>query len=207
MGYHTPFFPSTLAQEEEQAATGHIFNLAEENFFRFRLHTLFPRIDEEGIKAAIKFLATQKLANCPCSVHTEERGYEWIVFRRQPDRRIYSTDDDDERSHTSKSTTDDDVFFSAEAGDTAINHKDDAPEPTPDCPKTLEKKGTPPDILEEDKRPQMSTQPRDSSLHSRENKDETSTGDTSTSRHQAQQKMKKKKSKKSKGDKENRQKC
>ena len=47
----------------------------------------------------------------------------------------------------------------------------------------------------------MSTQLRESSLHSREDKDETSTGEPSTSRHQAHQKTKKKKSKKSKGDK------
>ena len=30
MGITLHFFPSTLAQEEEQAATGHIFDLAEE---------------------------------------------------------------------------------------------------------------------------------------------------------------------------------
>ena len=201
-GYYSPFFPSTIGQEEEQAETGHIFNLAEENFFRYRLQTLYPKIDEEGIKSAIGFLATQKLANCPCSVHTEERGYEWIVFRRQPDRKIYSTDnDDDEQSYTSKSTTDDDVFFSAEAGDATLDQRTDIPEPTTDCTRNLEKKSTPPDVLEEDNRPQMSTQPRESSLHSREKREETSTGEPSTSRHQAFQKSKKKKSKKSKGDK------
>ena len=69
-GYHSPFFPSTIMQEEEQAETGYLFNLAEENFFRHRLQTLYPKIDEEGIKTAIGFLATQKLVNCPCSVHT-----------------------------------------------------------------------------------------------------------------------------------------
>ena len=47
----------------------------------------------------------------------------------------------------------------------------------------------------------MYTQSRESSLHSREKRDETSTGEPSTSRHQAFQKTKKKKSKKSKGDK------
>ena len=57
-GYYSPFFPSTIGQEEDQAATGHIFNLAEENFFRYRLQTLYPKIDEEGIKLAIGFLAT-----------------------------------------------------------------------------------------------------------------------------------------------------
>ena len=29
-GYYSPFFPSTIAQEEEQAETGHLFNIAEE---------------------------------------------------------------------------------------------------------------------------------------------------------------------------------
>ena len=195
-GYYSPYFPSTIAQEEEQAETGHLFNLAEENFFRYRLQTLYPKIDEEGIKTAIGFLATQKLANCPCSVHTEERGYEWIVFRRQPDRKIYSTDDDDEESSTSKSISDDDVFFSAEAEDAILDQRADIPEPTPECTGNLEKKSTPPDVLDEDKRPQMSNQPRESSLHSRENRDE-----PSTSTHQAHQKTQKKKSKKNKGNK------
>ena len=95
-------------------------------------------------------MATQKLANCPCSVHTEERGYEWIVFRRQPDRKIYSTDDDDEQSSTSKSISDDDVFFSAEAGDAILDQRDDIPEPTPECTGNLEEKSITPDVLDED---------------------------------------------------------
>ena len=65
----------------------------------------------------------------------------------------------------------------------------------------MEEKSTPPDVLDEDKRPQMSIQPRESSLHSREERDETSTGEPSTSRHQAHQKTKKKKSRKNKKDK------
>ena len=190
-GYYNPYFPSTIAQEEEQAETGHLFNLAEENFFRYRLQTLYPKINEEGIKTAIGFLATQKLANCPCSVHTEERGYEWVVFRRQPDRKIYSTDDDDGESSTSKSISDEDVFFSAEAEDAILDQRTDIPEPTPECTGNLKKKSTPPDVLGEDKRPQMSNQPCESSLHSRENRDE-----PSTSTHQTHQKNQKKKSKK-----------
>ena len=35
---------------------------------------------------ALIFLEKQKIANCPCQVHTESRGHEWVVFRRQPDR-------------------------------------------------------------------------------------------------------------------------
>ena len=203
-GYYSPFFPSTIAQEEEQAETGHLFNLAEKNFFRYRLQTLYPKIDEEGIKTAISFLATQKLANCPCSVHTEERGYEWIVLRRQPDRKIYSTDDDDdEEDSISQSISDDDVFLSAEAEDAILDQRADIPEPTPECTGNLEEKSTPSDVLDEDKRPQMSTQLHESSLHSRENKGETSTGEPLTSSHQALQKThkKSKKCKKRKGDK------
>ena len=192
-GYYSPFFPSTIAQEEEQAETGHLFNLAEENFFRHRLQTLYPKIDEEGIKTAIGFLAIQKLVNCPCSVHTEERGYEWIVFRRQPDRKIYSTDDDDdEEDSTSPSISDDDVFFSAEAEDALLDQRADNTEPTPECTGNLEKENTPTDVLDGEERPQMSNQLHESSLHSRENR-----GEPSTSTHQAHQKT----HKKSKGEK------
>ena len=170
-GYYSPFFPSTLAQEEEQAETGHLFNLAEENFFRYRLKTLYPKIDEEGIKSAIGFLATQKLVNCPCSVHTEERGYEWIVFRRQPDRKIYSTDDDDGSNSTTESISDDDVFFSAEAEDALLDQRADYTEPSLKGERNLEKKDSSTDVYDgkETTRPQKSNQPRESSLHSREN--------------------------------------
>ena len=53
--------------------------------------------------------------NCPCTIYTEERGYEWIVFRRQPDRKIGSSENDNEEDSISEDISDDDVFFSAEA--------------------------------------------------------------------------------------------
>ena len=56
-GYYSPFIPSTIMQEEDRAETGDVFSLAEEDFFRHRLRTLYPKIDEEGIKTAIGFLA------------------------------------------------------------------------------------------------------------------------------------------------------
>ena len=177
-------------QEEEQAETGDLFNLAEENFFRHRLKTLYPKIDEKGIKTAIGFLATQKLVNCPCSVHTEERGYEWIVFRRQPDGKIYSTDDDDDESNsTSESISDDDVFFSAEAEDASLDQRADYTEPTPDCTGNLEKEHSSNDVSDgkEKTRPQKSYQLHESSLRSRETR-----GETSTSNHQVHQKSQKK---------------
>ena len=129
------------------------------------------------------------MVNCPCSVHTEERGYEWIVFRRQPDRKIYSTDDDDESNPTSESISDDDVFFSAEAEDALLDQRADYTEPTPDCTGNLEKEDSSTDVYDGKgkTRPQKSNQLRESSLHSRETR-----GKSSTSSHQTHQKSQKK---------------
>ena len=52
-------------QEEVKAETGDVFSLTEEDFFRHRIRTLYPKIDEDGIKTAIGFLETQKLVNFP----------------------------------------------------------------------------------------------------------------------------------------------
>ena len=61
-GYYSPFFPSTIMQEEEQAETGNLFNLAEENFFRHRLQTLYPKIDEEGHKDSHRLPSNPKVS-------------------------------------------------------------------------------------------------------------------------------------------------
>ena len=53
----------------------HVFTLAED-FFRCRLETLYPMIDTKGLDAGISFLDKQKLVNCPCIVHTEQRGFD-----------------------------------------------------------------------------------------------------------------------------------
>ena len=45
-----------------------------------------PKFNNKSLDTALKFLEKQKLANCPCQVHTASRGYNWVVFRRQPDR-------------------------------------------------------------------------------------------------------------------------
>ena len=173
-GYYSPFFPSTLGQEEDQAGTGHSFNLAEENYFRHRLKTLYPKINEEGIQSAIGFLEQQKLVNCPCSIHTEKRGYEWIVFRRQPDRKMVPTDEESGESSTTESLSDqsdDDVFYNAETENATTDQGADCPKPTTPDERILEQKTSFPEVSEgyqSKTQPQMSDQPRDSSLHSRE---------------------------------------
>ena len=175
-GYYSPFFPSTLGQEENQAGTGHSFNLAEENFFRHRLTTLYPKIDEEGIKTAIGFLEQQKLVNCPCSIHTEKRGYEWIVFRRQPDRRMVPTDEESGESSTAESLSDqsdDDVFYNAETENAPPDQGADCPKPTTPDERILEQKTSLSEVSEgfqSKAQPQKSEQARDSSLQSRERK-------------------------------------
>ena len=195
-GYYSPFFPSTLGQEEDQAGTGHSFNLAEENYFRHRLKTLYPKINEEGIQSAIGFLEQQKLVNCPCSIHTEKRGYEWIVFRRQPDRKMVPTDEESGESSTTESLSDqsdDDVFYNAETENAPTDQGADCPKPTTPDERILEQKTSFPEVSEgyqSKTQPQMSDQPRDSSLHSREEKG------ISTKNLQGRQRKKTKKEKK-----------
>ena len=58
----------------------------------------------------------QKIANCPCLIHTESRGYDWVVFRRQPDRTptLYY---DSEQTETEEEDEQDDDYFSVEPVD------------------------------------------------------------------------------------------
>ena len=74
-----------------------------------------PSISKEAVNHSIEFLERQKEVTCPCTIHTQKRGHEWIVFNRLPDR-IPSNPDDG--SHMSDS--DDTVGFS-ETEDNAEN--------------------------------------------------------------------------------------
>ena len=85
-GYYNPYIPQTIMEEESKIRYGEAFSPAEKEFFKHRLQALYPRIGDSDFKTAITFLAEQKAGNCPCLVYTEQRGYEWIVFRWQPNR-------------------------------------------------------------------------------------------------------------------------
>ena len=138
--------------------------------------TLYPKIDEEGIKSAIGFLEQQKLVNCPCSIHTEKIGYEWIVFTRQPDRKMVPTDEESgEHSYTESLSdqSDDDVFYNAETENAPPDQGADFPIPTTHDEGVLEQKTSFSEVPEGSQtkvQPQMSDQPHDSTLHSRERK-------------------------------------
>ena len=61
-------------------------------------------MSQEAINQSIAFLERQKEANCPCTIHTQKRGYDWIVFNRLPDRIPSNQDDGDQMSDTGEST-------------------------------------------------------------------------------------------------------
>ena len=65
------------------------------------------------------FLEKHKIANCPCLVHTESRGYDWVVFRRQPDRDVEQTESEDGDNEQ------DDDYFSVEPVDIDEEEEED----------------------------------------------------------------------------------
>ena len=71
----------------------------------------------------------QKEANCPCTIHTQKRGHEWIVFNRLPDRIPYNHDDGSQMSDSDDSvgfsdTEDNTENEEAKVADTTSGHED-----------------------------------------------------------------------------------
>ena len=56
------------------------------------------------------------MANCPCQVHTASRGYDWVVFRRQPDRTptLYYEQTESESEEEVYEEYEDDDYYSVE---------------------------------------------------------------------------------------------
>ena len=107
-------------EEEQKALYGDVFTHAERDFFKHRLQSMFPKISSEGIETSLVFLEKQKLANCPCSIHTEHRGFDWIIFRRQPDRLPANYKEDKEE----EADDEDDDYFSFVAVDNNETNED-----------------------------------------------------------------------------------
>ena len=108
-GYYSRYSPQTIMEEEARCRYSDVFTLAKKEFFRHRLLKLYPRINDKSIATSVNFLAQQKMGNCPCFVHTEQRGIEWIVFRRQTDR--VNCDCDDIPDMEDDPTNDEDFFI------------------------------------------------------------------------------------------------
>ena len=85
-GYYSPHFPMSVMEEEDKAFHNIKFTYAETDFFTNKLKQAYPKIDTENLTNAINFLERQKEVNCPCSIHTQKRGYDWIIFNRLPDK-------------------------------------------------------------------------------------------------------------------------
>ena len=85
-GYYSPHFPMSVMEEEDKAFHNINFTYAETDFFTNKVKRAYPKIDKESLTNAINFLERQKEVNCPCSIHTQKRGYDWIVFNRLPDK-------------------------------------------------------------------------------------------------------------------------
>ena len=85
-GYYSPHFPMSVMEEEDKAFHNINFTYAGTDFFTNKLKQAYPKIDRESLTNAINFLEREKEVNCPCSIHTQKRGYDWIVFNRLPDK-------------------------------------------------------------------------------------------------------------------------
>ena len=122
-GYYSPYSPQSITEEEQRCLYGNVFAHAEKEFFKHRLQAKFPKISKENVETALVFLEKQKIANCPCLIHTESRGYDWVVFRRQPDR-IPTLYYDVEKTETKEDEEEDDDYCSVEPVDNDETEED-----------------------------------------------------------------------------------
>ena len=79
-GYYSPYFPQSIMEEEAKCLYGTNFSFAERDFFLNKLLKENPNMSKAAINQSIAFLERQKEANCPCTIHTQKRGFDWIVF-------------------------------------------------------------------------------------------------------------------------------
>ena len=102
-GYYSPYFPQSIMEEEAKCLYGTNFSFAERDFFLNKLLKENPNMSPAAINQSIAFLERQKEANCPCTIHTQKRGFDWIVFNQLPDR-IPSNEDGYQVTDSGEST-------------------------------------------------------------------------------------------------------
>ena len=122
-GYYSPYFPQSIMEEEARCLYGTNFSFAEKDFFLNKLLKETPNMSKAAIDQSIAFLERQKEANCPCTIHTQKRGFDWIVFNRLPDRKNdgYQGNDSDETA--GYSDTDQDENEDARVSDPISNQE------------------------------------------------------------------------------------
>ena len=116
-GYYSPYTAQTIKEEEDRCFFGSVFTHSEKEFFKHRLQHKFPKISNKNLDVALNFLEKQKLENCPCQVHSASRGYDWVIFRRQPDRTptlYYEQTESESEDEIQEEYNEDDYYFSVE---------------------------------------------------------------------------------------------
>ena len=88
-GYYNPYIPQTIMEEEAKLRYGDVFSPAEKGVLQTQITDSIPqRLMTRGVKTAIDFLELNRKQSTVHAQYTpEQRGYEWIIFRRQPDRK------------------------------------------------------------------------------------------------------------------------
>ena len=168
-GYYSPYSAQSITEEEESCFFGNVFTHAEKEFFNHRLQSKFYKITKDSIETALTFLEKEKIANYPCKVHTESRGYSWVVFRRQPDRTPTLYYDVEQTESEDGDSEEDDDYFSLEP----VNIDEEGEEVQTNCGMNPDVTGaasttneTPPEGLDET--PKESGPGDASSIHSRD---------------------------------------
>ena len=126
-GYYSPYFPQSIMEEEAKCLYGTNFSFAERDFFLNKLLKENPHMSKAAIDQSIAFLERQKEANYPCTIHTQKKGFDWIVFNQSPDR-IPSKDDgyqgiDSDESTGFSDTDSEDENEEARVSDLISNHE------------------------------------------------------------------------------------
>ena len=119
-GYYSPYTAQTIKEEEDRCFFGSVFTHSEKEFFKHKLQNKFPKINNDSLKTSLTFLEKQKMANCPCQVHTASRGHDWVVFRKQPDRTptlYYEQTESESEEEIQEEYIEDDDYFSVEPVD------------------------------------------------------------------------------------------
>ena len=177
-GYYSSYSAQSVTEEEDRCFFGNVFTHYEKEFFKHRLQSKFYKITNDSVETALAFLQKQKMANCPCQVHSASRGYDWVDFRRQPDRiptfyyeqtESESEDDDHEKE--------DDDYYSVEPIDIDDENKEDHTycEQNPDVTGAAspDKIILPEDLDETSKKSEHVAEPEEaSSIHSREEEEQ-----------------------------------
>ena len=124
-GYYSPYTAQSITEEEERCFFGNVFTHSEKEFFKHRLQSKFHKINNDSLETALTFLEKQKMANCPCQVHTVSRGHDWVVFRRQPDRTPTLYYEQTESESEEEDHEEDDDYFSVEPVEIEDEDKED----------------------------------------------------------------------------------